>query len=85
VPISSSRGVLDDTSREPPEAIDTGTSRNGANPTMLFRQKIVFNFPRSPSGKCAGVYLFTPSSDGRTLTMTQPQVDAKFKAVFEKQ
>jgi hypothetical protein len=38
-----------------------------------------------PSGRCAGVYRFTPSSDGRTLTMTQPQVDPNFKAVFEKQ
>jgi len=37
------------------------------------------------SGQCAGVYLFAPSPDGRTLTMTQPQVDPKFIAVFEKQ
>jgi hypothetical protein len=37
------------------------------------------------SGQCDGVYRFAPSADGRTLTMTQPQVDPKFIAVFEKQ
>jgi hypothetical protein len=37
------------------------------------------------AGKCTGVYLFTPSSDGRTLTLTQPQGHPGDKAVFEKQ
>jgi hypothetical protein len=37
------------------------------------------------SGKCATVYLFTPSPDGRTLTLTQPQGNPVFKSVFEKQ
>jgi hypothetical protein len=35
------------------------------------------------SGKCASVYLFSPSADGRTLTVTQPQ-DPSLRAVFEK-
>jgi hypothetical protein len=44
-----------------------------------------------PSGKgkqsaeCTSVYLFTPSPDGRTLTLTQPQKNPAFKAVFDKQ
>lgn len=37
------------------------------------------------SGECASVYLFTPSPDGRTLTLTQPQKNPAFKAVFDKQ
>ena len=37
------------------------------------------------AGECAGVYLFTPSPDGRTLTLTQPQKNPTFKAVFDKQ
>jgi hypothetical protein len=41
--------------------------------------------PGPSSAKCAGVYRFAASPDGHTLTMTQPQVDPKFIAVFEKQ
>lgn len=37
------------------------------------------------SGKCSEVYLFTPSPDGRTLTLTLPQGHPGDKAVFEKQ
>ena len=37
------------------------------------------------SAECTGVYLFTPSPDGRTLTLTQPQKNPIFKAVFDKQ
>ncbi len=37
----------------------TGTSRNGAKPTTLLRQKMVFSFPSSASGKN------TPDSTGR--------------------
>ena len=37
------------------------------------------------SGKCATVYLFTPSPDGRTLTLTRPQGNPAFKSIFEKQ
>jgi hypothetical protein len=36
------------------------------------------------SGKGPAVYLFSPSPDGRTLTITQPQ-DPSIKLVFEKQ
>jgi len=36
-------------------------------------------------GKCSTVYLFTPSPDGHTLTLTQPHVNPAFKSVFEKQ
>jgi hypothetical protein len=39
----------------------------------------------STSAKCTSVYLFTPSADGRTLTMTRPNADPPVKAVFEKQ
>ncbi len=39
----------------------------------------------SHSTECTGVYLFTPSSDGRTLTLTQPQVNLSITYVFEKQ
>jgi len=40
-------------------ATSTGTSRNGANPTILLRQKIVFSLPSSPSGR------YAPVSTGR--------------------
>jgi hypothetical protein len=39
--------------------------------------------PKPP--QCRSVYKFTASPDGRTLTLTQPQVDPAFKAVFDKQ
>src|SRR5579863_10034864 len=47
VPISSSREFP----CELAEATTTGTSRNGANPITLLRQKIVFNLPRSPADR----------------------------------
>ena len=36
------------------------------------------------TAKCNTVYLFTPSPDGRTLTLT-PQANPNFKSVFDKQ
>jgi hypothetical protein len=39
----------------------------------------------SQSAKCTSVYLFTPSADGRTLTMTRPNANPPVKSVFEKQ
>ena len=34
---------------------------------------------------CALVYKFTWSPDGRTMTLTQPQLDPSFRAVFDRQ
>jgi hypothetical protein len=39
----------------------------------------------SESAKCTSVYLFTPSTNGRTLTMTRPNADPAYKTVFDKQ
>jgi hypothetical protein len=39
----------------------------------------------SRSARCSSVFLFTPSADGRTLTMTRPNASPAFKTVFEKQ
>jgi hypothetical protein len=38
----------------------------------------------SESANCTSVYLFTPSADGRTLTMTRPNADPAYKTVFDK-
>ena len=58
------------------------------NGVLKIKPEIYTGSPKSagtPSGRCQGVYRFAPSEDGHTLTMTQPQVDSKFIAVFEKQ
>jgi hypothetical protein len=56
--------------------IYTGSPKSGAQPATG---------TGSPTGSCKGVYFFSQSPDGRTLTMTQPQAHPEFKAVFEKQ
>ena len=53
------------------------------SPDSAGERTVVTHVPES--GKSATVYLFTPSPDGRTLTLTQPQRNPAFKAVFEKQ
>jgi hypothetical protein len=71
---------------------------NGRTPTCLGLDKGNLRLPSqmltgSPTDKpirplpaqCALVYKFTWSPDGRTMTMTQPELDASFKAVFDKQ
>jgi hypothetical protein len=58
------------------------------NGVLKIKPEIYTGSPKSagtPSGQCRDVYLFAPSADGRTLTMTHPQSDPKFIAVFEKQ
>jgi hypothetical protein len=70
----------------------------GPTPACLALEKGILQLPReiytgSPSdkpvrplpAKCAIVYKFDFSPDGRTLTLTQPQLDASFKTVFDKQ
>jgi len=39
----------------------------------------------SKSSQCVGAYKFTSSPDGRTLTITQPQINPEYKAVFDRQ
>src|ERR1700722_18228431 len=47
VPINSSCEFFCESFCESEVAIETGTSRNGANPITLLRQKIVFSLPKS--------------------------------------
>ena len=71
---------------------------SGRVPTCLTLANGILRLPReiytgSPSdkpvrqlpAKCADVYKLTWASDGSTMTVTQPQLDANFKAVFDKQ
>jgi hypothetical protein len=71
---------------------------SGPTPACLALDKGILRIPRelytgSPSDKpvrplppqCALVYKFNWSADGRTLTLTQPQLDASFKTVFDRQ
>jgi len=56
----------------------------GSPKSYSARERTVVAHAPEP-GKCATVYLFTPSPDGRTLTLTRPQGNPAFKSVFEKQ
>jgi hypothetical protein len=59
----------------PPDAL---TSASAANPDRsLVKLKSANCFRR--------VYKFTASQDGQTLTLTQPQIDPNYKAVFDRQ